>query len=111
MTKKEEKPQILEPLRDIVICKGENTVLTVQISGNPIPEIKWFKNDKEILDLPTKKEGTVYTCTLKKILEKDTGKYSVTATNSLGEVKCNCNVIVESTLKFYFILKKTIRLT
>ncbi len=95
MTVKQEKPQILEPLQDITVCDGESAVLSVQVSGNPPPEITWYKNDKPITDIPTKQEDTVYKCTLKKTTLSDTAKYSVTATNSMGTAKSSCNLVVE----------------
>lgn len=96
MSTKQEKPQILEPLQNITVYEGETTVLRTQVTGNPTPEVKWFKDEKPVTNLPMKKEDILYTCTLNKITESDSAKYSVTATNPAGTAKSSCNVTVES---------------
>lgn len=96
MSTKQEKPQILEPLQNITVYEGETTVLRTQVTGNPAPEVKWFKDEKPITNLPMKKEDVLFTCTLNKITESDSAKYSVTATNPAGTAKSSCNVTVES---------------
>ena len=96
MTPKPEKPQILEPLHDITICEDETAVLTTQVSGNPPPEVTWYKNDKPITDVPEKVEDTIHSITLSRPALTDSAKYSIVATNSLGTAKSMCNVTIES---------------
>ena len=99
MTSKPEKPQILEPLHDVIVCEGETVVLSTQVSGNPPAEVAWFKNDKPITDIPEKVEETVHSITLSRPSPLDSAKYSIVATNSMGTAKSICNVIVESKLQ------------
>lgn len=96
MTAKQEKPQILEPLQNVTISEGQSVILRAQISGNPAPEVKWFKNEKPMANLPVHSEDTLHTCKLNDTTANDTAKYSITATNSLGTVKTSCNLVVES---------------
>lgn len=96
MTGKPEKPQILEPLQDVTINEGESAVLSVQISGSPAPTVTWFKDGKPATNLKTRCENTTYTVTFVKTSHTDSGKYSVTATNSAGTAKSSCNLVVES---------------
>lgn len=107
MSTKQEKPQILEPLQNITAYESETIILRTQVTGNPTPEVKWFKDDKPITNLPTKKDDVLYTCTLNKITDSDSAKYSVTATNPVGTAKSSCNVIVESksNLKYLYLTK------
>jgi hypothetical protein len=96
MTVKPEKPQVLEPLHDITVCEGETAVLSTQVSGNPPPEVTWYKNDKPITNVVEKVEDTAHTITLSRTALSDSAKYSVVATNSLGTAKSLCNVTIES---------------
>lgn len=98
MTSKQEKPQILEPLEDATVYESETVVLNTQISGNPTPEVEWFKNDKPVTNLPIKVEGTLHTCILNSTTQTDTARYSVVATNLMGTAKTFCHLLVESKL-------------
>ncbi|CAH8526186.1 unnamed protein product [Heterobilharzia americana] len=96
----ETPPRFAFHLRNRYIQEGGSVKLTCSVDGNPTPDIKWFKNGKEI----RKGEGNyeiqhmlgitsleIYSCS-----ESDSGRYSCRATNSRGEDETDCKVIVEA---------------
>lgn len=91
-----EKPQILEPLYDITINEGETAVLSTQISGEPQPTVEWQKNSKKITDIKTvvTKDG-VHSFTIDKPTPRDSAKYTVIASNTLGTAQTTCFLAVE----------------
>uniref|UniRef100_A0A8B9ZBZ5 Myomesin 3 n=1 Tax=Anas platyrhynchos TaxID=8839 RepID=A0A8B9ZBZ5_ANAPL len=61
--------------------------LTCCVSGDPYPEITWFKNEKVIVFKDRYKmdvKGTVVTITIEKVCNEDTGKYSIYVKNKYG---------------------------
>lgn len=93
-----EKPQILEPLYDITINEGETAVLSTQISGEPQPIVEWLKNSKKITDIKTvvTKDG-VHSLTIDNPTPRDSAKYTVIASNKLGNAQTMCFLAVEGT--------------
>ena len=93
------KPNFTLRLRDILIVEGSAARLDCKISGVPDPDIRWFKDHKEIED------GQHYsieyeddeTCTL--IIQEaflvDAGTYTCQASNLLGRISCDAIVRVE----------------
>uniref|UniRef100_A0A8C8SRG0 Myomesin-3 n=1 Tax=Pelusios castaneus TaxID=367368 RepID=A0A8C8SRG0_9SAUR len=61
--------------------------LTCCISGDPYPEITWFKNDKVVVFKDRYKmevKGIVVTITIERVCSDDTGKYSIFVKNKYG---------------------------
>lgn len=100
-TGEEEPPQILEPLQDVTISEGDSVVLSTQITGNPAPTVKWFKDGKSVSKNLTKSQHGIHSLTLIKPLPSDSARYSVTATNNLGTVQTGATLIVEGKQCFY----------
>ncbi|XP_047356867.1 obscurin isoform X7 [Vespa velutina] len=94
------RPKLLKKLTDQRIKEGETLKLTVEISGTPEPEIKWYKDGQEVsADARIKitrdqqrKESYDLTVTLVK--GSDGGAYEVRAENELGMVLSKSKVIV-----------------
>lgn len=93
-TSDKEPPQVLEPLRNLVIREGESVVLSTQIVGNPAPEIKWFKDNKPLKGT-TKSDKDIHTLTLISPSRNEKGEYTVKATNPLGSVETTANLTIE----------------
>ncbi|KAL3997510.1 Immunoglobulin I-set domain family protein [Acanthocheilonema viteae] len=86
------------PLEDVDVPEGDNLTLKCKVSGEPMPALKWYKDGNEITkgDRVVMRMGMDGTATLR-ILDskkKDAGRYSVSAINSVGESKSECNVRV-----------------
>ena len=93
------KPNFTLRLRDILIVEGSAARLDCKISGVPDPDIRWFKDHKEIEDgqhYSIKYEDDE-TCTL--IIQEaflvDAGTYTCQASNLLGRISCDAVVRVE----------------
>lgn len=95
------KPKLKLGLKDTTAKKGEKAILKAVITGDPVPDIKWWKDgepllpDKDpnvIINCDTKfiqddlKECT-YSVTIPSARHKDTGQYSLKATNKFGEIE------------------------
>lgn len=93
-TKDNEKPQVLEPLRNVTIREGESVVLNAQIVGNPTPKIAWFKDGKP-LKTNIKSDRDTHSLTLISPTKESAGEYTVKATNSMGTVETTAHVTVE----------------
>lgn len=89
-----EAPQVLEPLRNLIIREGESVVLTTQIVGNPTPKIVWLKNGEPIR-ASFKSDKDTHTLTLISPTKDQSGEYTVKATNSVGSVETSATLTVE----------------
>lgn len=94
-TGEKEPPEILEPLKPYTIREGETVVLSTQITGNPMPQITWYKNKKPLKGAPTKQDGDTSTLTLITPKLSDSGEYSVVATNERGKAETSATLTVE----------------
>ena len=90
-----EPPQILEPLKSVVIEEGESVVMSTQVVGNPTPKVTWLKNGKPVKDLPTRKDGDTYILTLHETTPEDAAQYTVSAKNPVGSAETTATLVVE----------------
>ncbi|OXB56410.1 hypothetical protein ASZ78_010664 [Callipepla squamata] len=82
------RARVVQGLPDVATIMEDKTLcLTCCISGDPYPEITWFKNEKIItfkdryrMDV----KGTVVTVTIEKVCNEDTGKYTIYVKNKYG---------------------------
>uniref|UniRef100_A0A0C9QJT5 MYLK_3 protein n=1 Tax=Fopius arisanus TaxID=64838 RepID=A0A0C9QJT5_9HYME len=85
---------------DQKLNEGDTLKLAVQISGTPDPDIKWFKDGKEVsADARIKitrdsQRKESYDLTLNLLKGSDGGTYEVRAENEMGSVVCKSKVIV-----------------
>ncbi|CAB0012839.1 unnamed protein product [Nesidiocoris tenuis] len=87
-------PQILSPLKDLKVPKGHTSALSLVLSADPIPEIKWRKDGNKIASsdhfiIDTDSENEVYKLKIKGILPEDAGTYTVSAVNDVGEASAD----------------------
>ncbi|NXL47366.1 MYOM3 protein, partial [Podilymbus podiceps] len=82
------RARVVQGLPDVATIMEDKTLcLTCCVSGDPYPEITWFKNEKVIVFKDRYKmdvKGTVVTITIEKVCNEDTGKYSVYVKNKYG---------------------------
>lgn len=93
-TSEQEAPEVLEPLRNMIIRVGESIMLNTQIVGNPTPKLTWFKNGKP-LKANIKSDNDTHTLTLIAPTTEHSGEYTVKAVNSLGTVETTATLTVE----------------
>ena len=87
--------------KQIEVELNQNIVLTVHITGNPLPTIQWFRNkqiidDKQFEQYVTSCSG-VYSLILTNFTVIDVGNYSVVAKNSEDEISSETEIILKST--------------
>ncbi|XP_043471830.1 obscurin isoform X6 [Leptopilina heterotoma] len=96
------RPKINKKLADQKVNEGETLSLKVEISGTPEPEVKWYKDGKQVdasadarikISRDTKRKEN-YDLTLTLIKGSDGGIYEVRAENELGQVSCKSKVII-----------------
>ncbi|XP_051165305.1 obscurin isoform X5 [Leptopilina boulardi] len=96
------RPKINKKLVDQKVNEGDTLSLKVEISGTPEPEVKWFKDGKQVdasadarikISRDTKRKEN-YDLTLTLVKGSDGGVYEVKAVNELGQVSCKSKVII-----------------
>uniref|UniRef100_A0A672TVN4 Myomesin 3 n=1 Tax=Strigops habroptila TaxID=2489341 RepID=A0A672TVN4_STRHB len=82
------RARVVQGLPDVATIMEDKTLcLTCCVSGDPYPEITWFKNEKVIVFKDRYKmdvKGAVVTITIEKVCNEDTGKYSIYVKNKYG---------------------------
>lgn len=82
-------PKIKKKMEDTTVSVDETLKMTVEIEGIPKPTIQFYKDGKEIKNSDRIKiieDGEKYTIVIEKTTLKDTGSYSVVATNEMAQV-------------------------
>lgn len=96
-------PKIIKPVEAVIAKPEDEVVLEAEIEGVPKPEIKWYKNGKE-LKADSKyeiiEEENVTKLIIKKKVPKKqkAGRYEVRATNPRGEAKSASTVVITEEL-------------
>ena len=93
-------PRITEDLpRTLAVVTGESWTLRCRVSGKPTPQIIWFKDRREIIDSTKYRmtyDGTVASLHIHDTVERDMGRYTCEAVNSLGSASTQTTLSVES---------------
>lgn len=88
----------MEGLVDISLEEGNSLCLAAKVSGSPEPDVKWMKDKKNITEdyrrkFENSKDGE-FRLVIKSAKVKDSGEYSLTAKNSIGETSCKADIKV-----------------
>lgn len=94
-TGEKEPPQILEPLKSIIVRDDEVSIMSTFIVGNPKPTVQWLRNGKPVKDLPVTEDNNVYTFTLPNPKPDDSAEYTVRAKNTHGTAETTATLLVE----------------
>ncbi|XP_072920267.1 alpha-protein kinase 2 isoform X2 [Hemitrygon akajei] len=88
-------PHFLSTLKPQRVAENADVHLSCSVSGNPEPEVTWYKGDKQLPNVleSTKyemlKDGKVHTLKLHRCAESDASAYQVSARNSKGFAICS----------------------
>ena len=91
-------PKIVEQLKDKEAEPGADISLRVRVTGSPRPQIKWFKDGKEIfgddrrIRISTDELSSSYSLVIHDVTESDLGSYSCEAFNVVGKDSSSCRV-------------------
>ncbi|XP_068921049.1 myosin light chain kinase, smooth muscle isoform X2 [Petaurus breviceps papuanus] len=90
-------PIFLKGLSDLEVMDGSQVIMTVQISGNPPPEILWLHNGKAIQeseDFHFEQNGNEHSLFIQEVFPEDTGRYTCEAWNNTGQVRSHAVLTV-----------------
>jgi hypothetical protein len=84
-------------LQDMVVKAGQKINYTIPIEASPRPKVKWSVNGKPIepgvrADIQTFGNQTVFEILFS--VRNDTGRYTLTLENELGQCSASANVTV-----------------
>uniref|UniRef100_A0A8C2YR50 Myosin light chain kinase, smooth muscle n=1 Tax=Chinchilla lanigera TaxID=34839 RepID=A0A8C2YR50_CHILA len=91
-------PIFLQGLSDLRVMDGSQVTMTVQVSGNPPPEVIWLHNGNEIQeseDFHFERRGTRHSLCIQEVFPEDTGTYTCEAWNSAGTVRTQAMLTVQ----------------
>ncbi|XP_026534603.1 palladin-like [Notechis scutatus] len=92
-------PRFIQKLRSQEILEGSKVLLQCRIAGNPVPQIRWFCEGKELQNSPDiqicSESGGLQTLIIAEAFEDDTGRYCCLASNSLGSSSSSAELFVE----------------
>ncbi|VDN42145.1 unnamed protein product [Gongylonema pulchrum] len=92
-------PVITSHLRDAQIDEGSKFEFAARIEGEPLPEIRWFKDGRDVkdnIDYRTAFLNGVATLTIDETFVEDTAVYTVRAENSAGVAESSAKLVVKS---------------
>lgn len=103
-----EKPQFVEPLRDIDVLEGSLVQFTVHATGYPAPRVTWYRNGVPIQAgyspyfevmpaVPGGQDGgrsQRHSLRIREVFSEDAGMFKVKAENSAGSASCDAQLVV-----------------
>lgn len=104
--KKNSAPRFILPLIGKIVKQGSSTTLEAIIDGFPTPDIVLLKNDLPLVENDNSKvlrqQNRIF-ITLENISIPDAGRYSCSATNSMGNAVSTADVVVKSKFDLFSI--------
>lgn len=97
-TKPAKPPVFTKKIQPCRAFEQEQARFEVEFDGDPLPSIKWYREDFPIQNSP---DLQIYTFSTKSVLiirqvfMEDSGVFSVIAENRGGKAKCSANLVVE----------------
>ncbi|XP_043085517.1 myosin light chain kinase, smooth muscle isoform X2 [Puntigrus tetrazona] len=91
-------PVFLRGLQDLRVMDGSQVTMTVEVTGNPAPEVVWLHNGKEIQeseDFNFEKKGCQYTLFIQEVFPEDTGTYTCEVWNEAGAARTEASLTVQ----------------
>nr|XP_058911143.1 striated muscle preferentially expressed protein kinase isoform X4 [Kogia breviceps] len=86
-----EAPAFEIPLQNAVVAPGADVLLKCIVTANPPPQVSWQKDGSSLRSdgrLLIRAEGELHTLLLREARAADSGSYTATATNELGQASC-----------------------
>uniref|UniRef100_A0ACB8G056 Uncharacterized protein n=1 Tax=Sphaerodactylus townsendi TaxID=933632 RepID=A0ACB8G056_9SAUR len=79
------------------VDEGQCVLLTCEVSGDPSPEIEWFKDNQPVAlssSIQVNRSKNVYSLAIKNAAVSDSGKYTVKAKNYHGQCSATASLTV-----------------
>lgn len=99
-----EAPGVRTEMKDVTTKLGEAAQLSCQIVGRPLPDIKWYRFGKELIQSQKYKmssDGRTHTLTVMTEEQEDEGVYTCMATNEVGEVETSSKLLLQAAPQFH----------
>ncbi|XP_077869715.1 uncharacterized protein LOC102801843 [Saccoglossus kowalevskii] len=80
-------PSFVRPLKSTTVEDGQPLKMVCEVEGMPTPEITWFRDGENLLELPefsTTFDNGICTVTLEEVFPEDAGEFECRATNPAG---------------------------
>ncbi|PNF34025.1 hypothetical protein B7P43_G03475 [Cryptotermes secundus] len=92
-------PKITQPVQAKMVPAGDAVTLEAKFEGIPKPEVRWYRNGKELI--PSEKVHIIIeehrtTLHIPQVFRPDGGKYEVRAVNPAGEARSSGTVSITS---------------
>lgn len=92
-------PHFVEPLKPQIVEEKSAAVLRCKVVGQPTPNVKWFKDNKEVVPTPTRQitynpQTGIATLELLEPTPEDEKIFTVKADNKFGQAECRANLII-----------------
>ena len=90
-------PQFVKCLDDVEVTDGQEVMLFCVVSGEPMPAVTWYHNNKNIVKNEEyvftydRQTGHIYLVILDCLVD-DEGEFQCVATNSAGQAVTQCNL-------------------
>jgi len=91
------EPKFVKPPDKFSGTEGENLFTTIEVTGDPIPEIEWFRMSKDLKTEPRCKfwtDGNRIIMGIQKPKQEDEGTYRAVITNEHGTAEHEFNVYI-----------------
>lgn len=92
-------PAFLKPLMKKRVCENESLMFFAEVFGLPCPEVKWFCNNKQLVEddrVKMERDGDTVSLTVLGVTKADQGEYICEAVNTIGEARSVALVVVVS---------------
>ncbi|NXI95007.1 PALLD protein, partial [Psophia crepitans] len=92
-------PQFTQKLRSQEVAEGNKVLLECRVVGNPVPDVRWFCEGKELQNSPDIQihsgSGGLHSLIIAEAFEDDTGRYTCLASNSIGSDSTSAEIFIE----------------
>lgn len=99
-----EAPALKEEIQDVTTKLGESGTLTCGIIGRPLPDIKWYRFGKELIQSRKYKmssDGRNHSLTIVTDEQEDEGLYTCRAVNEAGEIETSGKLRLQAAPQFH----------
>ncbi|KAK6165309.1 hypothetical protein SNE40_022258 [Patella caerulea] len=90
-------PEVVKVPEDVSVQAGETIHLMSEVTGNPKPDVKWFKEGEKVCEsqrITLVTEDSVYSLEIREAENSDGGTYTLTAHNAEGTILNDVHVNV-----------------
>ncbi|NWV08839.1 PALLD protein, partial [Ptilonorhynchus violaceus] len=92
-------PLFTQKLRSQEVAEGNKVLLECRVAGNPVPDVRWFCEGKELQNSPDiqihSESGGLHSLIIVEAFEDDTGRYTCLASNSIGSDSTSAEIFIE----------------